>query len=399
MKKSLVFILFAILGIASVSAQGIRFENESTALEELLQKAKKEGKIVFVDCYTSWCGPCKWMVKNIFPNDTVGNFYNQFICVQIDMEKGKGPEIAKRYNVQCYPTYIFLNGDGKLLHRASSAYPSQEFIEIGEEAINPEKQYSFFKDKYDSGDISRKEFISLMKLSQNSCLSIDSLIEKYFKKFQSDTECASLDWSVIRDFGVDIKSPTFKFLTSNKELFYTVYTEDSVNNVIGNLYLKAMQKCFFYGQKVDTTGYINLRSELINLDISPQSSSIVALADLQFYERLENWKKFANAAVFYIDRYLPKDEQEYVMLNHFAWTFYEHVDGGIYLDLAIGWIKRSVELKQDCFNTDTYAALLYKRGKKAEAEAMALKAIELGKITKTDISATEALLKKIKAMK
>ena len=397
MKKSLVFILFAILGIASVSAQGIRFENESTALEELLQKAKKEGKIVFVDCYTSWCGPCKWMVKNIFPNDTVGNFYNQFICVQIDMEKGKGPEIAKRYNVQCYPTYIFLNGDGKLLHRASSAYPSQEFIEIGEEAINPEKQYSFFKDKYDSGDISRKEFISLMKLSQNSCLSIDSLIEKYFKKFQSDTEYASLDWSVIRDFGLDINSPTFKFFISNKEVFYSVYTEDSVNEVINTLYQKGIHKCIF-NRKVDTLGYQKIRSELIDLGL-PESESIVALADLQFFERVGNWKKYANAAVFYIDRYLPKNDQEYFILNQIAWTFYEHVDGGIYLDLAIGWIKRSVELKQDCFNTDTYAALLYKRGKKAEAEAMALKAIELGKITKTDISATEALLKKIKAMK
>jgi uncharacterized protein YyaL (SSP411 family) len=59
-------------------------------------KAKKENKLIFVDAYASWCGPCKLMVKNIFPLKTVGDYYNShFINAKIDMEKGEGIELAK----------------------------------------------------------------------------------------------------------------------------------------------------------------------------------------------------------------------------------------------------------------------------------------------------------------
>ena len=394
--KKIVFFLFAILGIATVSAQnGIRFEKESASLEKIFEKAKKENKIVFIDCYTTWCGPCKWMDKNVFTNDSVGDFFNShFICAKIDMEKGGGPEIAKLYEVRCYPTYIFLNGDGKLLHRKSSSYSVQEFIKISQDALIPEKQYSFLKDKYDSGNISRQELISLMRLRQSSCLQVDSEVEKYFSIFSSDTEYSRLDWTVVKDFGVNLNSSVFKFLVSNKEVFYSVYTEDSVNQVIMLLYSKAMRKCI-YSKIVDTLGYLNLRSEVINLKIPDIIlGRVVVKLDLGFYKRIENWKKYANTAVYYIDRYLPKDD--YMMLNQIAWVFYEHIDNIIYLDMAVDWAKRSVELHKDIYNIDTYASLLFKRKKYEEALKIAEEAILLQKEAGQDTPVTQALLEKIK---
>ena len=394
--KKIVFFLFAILGIATVSAQnGIRFENDSVSFDKILQKAKNENKIIFIDCYTTWCGPCKWMDKNVFTNDSVGDFFNShFICAKIDMEKGGGPEIAKLYEVRCYPTYIFLNGDGKLLHRKSSSYSVQEFIKISQDALIPEKQYSFLKDKYDFGNISRQELISLMRLRQSSCLQVDSEVEKYFSIFSSDTEYSRLDWTVVKDFGVNLNSSVFKFLVSNKEVFYSVYTEDSVNQVIMLLYSKAMRKCI-YSKIVDTLGYLNLRSEVINLKIPDTIlGRVVVKLDLGFYKRIENWKKYANTAVYYIDRYLPKDD--YMMLNQIAWVFYEHIDNIIYLDMAVDWAKRSVELHKDIYNIDTFASLLFKRKKYEEALKIAEEAILLQKEAGQDTPVTQALLEKIK---
>jgi len=394
--KKIVFFLFAILGIATVSAQnGIRFEKESASLEKIFEKAKKENKIVFIDCYTTWCGPCKWMDKNVFTNDSVGDFFNShFICAKIDMEKGGGPEIAKLYEVRCYPTFIFLNGDGKLLHRKSSSYSVQEFIKISQDALIPEKQYSFLKDKYDSGNISRQELISLMRLRQSSCLQVDSEVEKYFSIFSSDTEYSRLDWTVVKDFGVNLNSSVFKFLVSNKEVFYSVYTEDSVNQVILKLYSKSMRKCI-YSKTTDTLGYLNLRSEVINLKIPDTIlGRVVVKLDLGFYKRIENWKKYANTAVYYIDRYLPKDD--YMMLNQIAWVFYEHIDNIIYLDMAVDWAKRSVELHKDIYNIDTFASLLFKRKKYEEALKIAEEAILLQKEAGQDTPVTQALLEKIK---
>ena len=57
--------------------------------EKILKQAKKEKNLIFVDCYTSWCGPCKMLAKNVFTQDKVADFYNtEFVCVKMDMEKG-----------------------------------------------------------------------------------------------------------------------------------------------------------------------------------------------------------------------------------------------------------------------------------------------------------------------
>ena len=84
---------------------------QNLSLEKALEKASDENKLVFVDCYTSWCGPCKIMAKEVLPLKEVGDFLNErFVCVKYDMEQGKGPEIAKKYNVEAYPTFLLLNG-------------------------------------------------------------------------------------------------------------------------------------------------------------------------------------------------------------------------------------------------------------------------------------------------
>ena len=77
-----------------IGAQNRSIEFREGNWEQMLKMAKKEKKMIFVDCYTSWCGPCKMLAKNIFTQDSVADFYNvNFICFQIDMEKGKVPEI------------------------------------------------------------------------------------------------------------------------------------------------------------------------------------------------------------------------------------------------------------------------------------------------------------------
>ena len=116
--KKLIF-LFLTLGVlfGEASAQNRSIQFKEGNWESLLQQAKKENKLIFLDCYTSWCGPCKMLAKTVFTNDTVADFYNKhFICAQMDMEKGEGPELAKRYNVRAYPTLLYVNKEGKLVH-------------------------------------------------------------------------------------------------------------------------------------------------------------------------------------------------------------------------------------------------------------------------------------------
>jgi len=109
---------------------GIQFKKESW--NDVLKQAKKENKLIFLDIYATWCGPCKRLKSNTFSNEEVGKLYNQkFINVALDGEKGEGLTLAQKYGVRSYPTLLFLDGNGNIVVRTGGYHNSDEFIELG----------------------------------------------------------------------------------------------------------------------------------------------------------------------------------------------------------------------------------------------------------------------------
>ncbi|MBI5541412.1 MAG: thioredoxin family protein, partial [Bacteroidia bacterium] len=167
--KILTISLIYIFSISIAQNKNIQFETGSFA--DLKAKAQKENKLIFIDAYTVWCGPCKWMAKNIFTNDTVADFYNsKFINAQIDMEKGEGVEIAKLYNVHCYPSLLYIDGDGKLIHRGAGSSNAQRFINLGENSLIPEKTFSRFESQYESKRTDAKFLSEYLYAISETCL-------------------------------------------------------------------------------------------------------------------------------------------------------------------------------------------------------------------------------------
>ncbi len=110
---------------------------------QALAKAKKENKKLMVDCYTLWCGPCRYMATNIFPNDTLGAYMNEhFVCMKLDMEHGEGPERNKTFNVKAYPTFIFFDADGKEMSRFEGMAMQDDFQKRCERILKGEAPIS-----------------------------------------------------------------------------------------------------------------------------------------------------------------------------------------------------------------------------------------------------------------
>lgn len=104
MKRVLALLYFGVLAMGSIYAQGIEFFHGT--YEEALQKARAEGKQIFVDVYTSWCGPCKMMAKNVFTRQEVGDYYNnKFVCLKLDAEKESSHAFFKHYQANGYPSF------------------------------------------------------------------------------------------------------------------------------------------------------------------------------------------------------------------------------------------------------------------------------------------------------
>ncbi len=115
--------------------KGIKFDDIS--YQTALEKAKTSNKLIFIDAYAVWCGPCKWMAANTFTDEKVGEFFNDnFINLKIDMEKGEGPELARKLQVTAYPTLFFINKDGEIVKRVLGAKPAKEFLKIGKSVLS-----------------------------------------------------------------------------------------------------------------------------------------------------------------------------------------------------------------------------------------------------------------------
>ncbi|MEL6391962.1 MAG: thioredoxin domain-containing protein [Bacteroidota bacterium] len=131
------YTLFCALFFLSLQAQdaGISFEQDRS-FAQLLEQAQQEDKLIFVDAYATWCGPCRMMDRSVFNQEEVGRFYNaNFINLKLDVEKGEGPTLARQYRVRAMPTYIFINGDGEVVHTAMGAMTASRFLELGETAL------------------------------------------------------------------------------------------------------------------------------------------------------------------------------------------------------------------------------------------------------------------------
>ena len=114
------FALAAGMSIAAMAQTDFRHISYAEGLEA----AKAENKLLFVDFYTEWCGPCKMMARDVFPQKEVGDFMNaHFVCLKIDAEKGEGVELAKRHNVRAYPTFILIDANDKEVGRREGGSP------------------------------------------------------------------------------------------------------------------------------------------------------------------------------------------------------------------------------------------------------------------------------------
>ena len=132
--RKIVLLLMICIFAAGARGEGIRFFKGS--FQEALKQAKAENKKVFVDFYTTWCGPCQLMSKNVFPDEEVGEYFNRhFINYQINAEdKTYLPEV-KRYGVTAYPNMLILDTEGNVLGRQLGATDKNGFLRFARLAL------------------------------------------------------------------------------------------------------------------------------------------------------------------------------------------------------------------------------------------------------------------------
>lgn len=152
----LLSLFLAWLPVCAQAQDGIKFEHNAWA--EIVAKAKAEGKLIFADVYTQWCGPCYNMATTVFTRHDVGAFYNDhFVCVKTDAENGEGVALARKYQVRVYPTYLYIDPQTEeFVHRSSSVQTPENFIRTGKNSLDPKTRSTYLESEYAKGNRSRQ---------------------------------------------------------------------------------------------------------------------------------------------------------------------------------------------------------------------------------------------------
>lgn len=212
-------------------AQGIIFQE--LTLKQAISKAADPAfpKLIFVDCYTSWCGPCIEMAKQEFPKKVSGDFFNpKFISVKYDMEKGEGIDIRKKYDVNMFPTFLILNAQGEEINRVVGKAGAEEFIEKVKAALNPNNSMAALKAAYEKDKNMRTALPYAKALYENAKDPSPVLIEVF--DIAMDFERFSVDYLKLALETVEFGSPFFRKLMLDKRSIDKALGTEVANRMI-----------------------------------------------------------------------------------------------------------------------------------------------------------------------
>ncbi len=388
MKKT-IFVIIAFLALlANPHAQGIQFaEHEKWA--DILAKAKKEKKMIFMDAYTSWCGPCKMLAAQIFPQPEVGAFYNQnFINTHYDMEKDEGVMLANTFGVNMYPTLLIIDGDGKIVTRTAGFMQAQALIDFGKGALGKAEKVEDWAAKYESGDKSPETLRGYALALRRTGASSVKVANEYIATQKDLTNPENLKF--IFNVAERFDSKIFDLLLQYKDKMALLEGKEAVESKI----------------KGAAQGTLTNAAEFKSVELLRQAQNVItkyiggnyarqfeATSNMEFYKKIGDENGYVKAAKKYASVVVGKDVTK---LYQLAQTFDQTVKTPNNLCPAVKWAKTAAETMPSYDRSLTYASLLLKTGDKKRAAEVAKKAIEQGTASGTPIGAAQSILDKCK---
>jgi len=356
-----IFICLSIL-LCSLSSYGagIDFHHELT-LQQALDRAKSEGKLVFMDCYTSWCGPCKRLAATVFMDSAVGAYFNtNYICVKYDMEKEEGPSIATRYQITAYPTLLWLDANGSIKNKVIGGLDNKGIMDAGRMAADPIPEMMTGMDKkYAEGTRDEAFMEEYLKLFRSSGRDYDAVFTEYLKQAAAQNWLKENTLPLVYELTDHYPCPGIDILVKHKNELIAKYGAKDYSTKIDAIANDALA----HAKKKTDEKILKDAIELVRGN-SADSKKQIAKMQMDYYFNTANAAVYDKYVTDYIKKYAPTDAK---MLNDVAWQYYINTNEEKYLKKAMQWAYKAVNLKNTCTNNTTYAYLQYKLGNMPEA--------------------------------
>ena len=390
--KNIISGFFIFISILSFAQDEIQFQD--IPFKDLIAKAKKENKLVFIDAYAAWCGPCKMMEKNVFTKKSVGDFYNKnFVNARIDMEKGEGREVAQKFGVRSYPTYLFLNGDGELVSQNYGYMEEGIFLAMAQDINSPNNKKGSLKERFANGEKDRDFLINIMKLNSNSDFEFaKKASERYFENRKKTDEFTKEDVGYLLYFLKSTEDSNYKTFVEQKTEITKYLPVENYNEFKNQLVLaKVVQESVDEkNKKINDEYFLKTAEPLVGKEAAMTKLHQTKLA---YYEQNANFPEYERAALSY---YKDADAFEPNELLKAAWIFSDNIQTKSSLKKAAEWAEKSVMRSETSENTYILAKIYFSLGNKDLAKNFAELSKNIAEKSGKDANLATQLLNKIK---
>ena len=383
--RILPFLLLPLLSIAQ--DKGVQFDHQSN-WSAIRARAKTEHKYIFMDCFTTWCGPCRFMSTTIFPQEEAGNYFNdKFVSVKVQLDStakddahvrawyADAHNLMTQYDIRAFPTYLIFTSDGQVLHRAvGSTQTAAEFIRNIQAAFDTSAAYYPQLAQYQAG---RRDSSFLRKLAGQASDVYDmkdghDIADAYFATQSDPFTPGSLNLLITYTQSTDDKG--FSILCDHSDKVDQVLgagtAEQRVSSLLIQAYLRPAVKAAG-GREPDWKAMQRSMSE----KYPAYAAEVTSKSKVLYYQQHQDWPHFQGAIVGYMQQYGAHATA--AELNEYAWTVFQNCRDMTCVADALDWSKRSFNDKPIPGYMDTYANILYKMGKKDDAITWEQKAADL----------------------
>ncbi len=256
--KKILLLFAGLLFIKILSADNIDFHKGGWS--EAVKEAKRSGKLIFVDFYTDWCGPCLNMADEVFTHPKVYYYFNNtFVNLKIDAEKGEGVLLAKRYGVNLFPTFLFIDPETeKVLHKSSSRQSVDQFLYTARSASIPERRSFFLEENYESR-LTDIHFLQNYIEYQASVYKNDKVADAFDRVIELKGSLTDkLSWELFERFITGPRNRYIKEVSENYGEFVSIFGKQRVDEKLAKETLYAntqeiSQFCDFDGKHTNET--------------------------------------------------------------------------------------------------------------------------------------------------
>lgn len=375
-------------------SEGIRFES-GLNWQQIVTKAKEERKFIFVDCSATWCGPCKRMDTEVFSQKEVGDFMNaHFISVQVQIDTSKNDRddirrwyaeahrIQEQYKVKQVPTYLFFSPEGEIVHRESDAMSDSLFIRSARNALDPDRQYYSLLAGYLKG---RKDYTKMRYLGLSAKrLGDDSLGNVIAADYLHNCLDNLSEKELCQKKHLDFVSFFASILSSGDRVFDLLYKKgDTVDKIVERkdfskgfvsyvITKEEISPILWPNKKAITTkpDWNGLWNRIRRKYNEYYTSLVILNSQTVWYSQKKDWPQLIKYTVAKIEKFgLDTAGIGWAVINNIAYDiFLKYCNNKDTLTRMIHWMETiNKDHPNDYINMDTYANLLYKAGRKAEA--------------------------------